>query len=420
MTNKKSHSISSASRRSVLGGLAATAGVLAAPQIMAPAVMAQARGLKVGVLLPRSGLFAQAGQSCQRGVTIAPAVLAQMGVNAEIVSVDTESSVDIARTQAEKLANEGVNLFVGAFESQQTLAIAQVAEQRGIPLMINIAAAPPITEQGFKFTFRNFPKSGTLVANGLSLMKDLFAATGKTPKNAVFLHANDTFGQANRGAMDALFPRADMPFQLLESIAYDPKAQDLSVEVAKVRGSRAELVIVTTRAGDAIKLIREMVKQRYEPMAIVSPGSPGMYDDEFYQALGKFADFSISNVPWVNPNSDLTKQMAQEFAKQLPGVKFENNAFNAGFTLEALVIGADAFKRAGSGDPKALADAIRQTKLEQHVMVGPAITFDEKGQNNNISSACVQNFDNTPTVTLPAAAATRAPVFPAPGWQQRG
>jgi branched-chain amino acid transport system substrate-binding protein len=53
-------------------------------------------------------------------------------------------------------------------------------------------------------------------------------------------------------------------------------------------------------------------------------------------------------------------------------------------------------------------------------MVGPAVTFYEKGQNNNISSACVQNFNNTPTVTLPAAAATRAPVFPAPGWQQRG
>lgn len=403
------------SRRIVLAGLAATTGIIAAPQIMA-----QARGLKIGVLLPRSGLFAQAGQSCQRGVTIAPAVLNSMGVAAEIISVDTESSVDIARTQAEKLANEGVNLFVGAFESQQTLAIAQVAEQRGIPLMINIAAAPPITEQGFKFTFRNFPKSGTLVANGLNLMKDLFTATGKTPKNAVFLHANDTFGQANRGAMDNLFPKADMPFQLLDSIAYDPKAQDLSVEVAKVRGSRAELVIVTTRAGDAIKLIREMVKQRYEPMAIISPGSPGMYDDEFYQALGKFADFAISNLPWVNPKSTLTQQMEQEFAKQLPGVAFANNAFNAGFTLEAMVIGADAFKRAGSGDPKALAEAIRQTKLEQHIMIGPAVTFDEKGQNNSISSAAVQNFGGTPTVTLPAASAARAPVFPAPGWQARG
>ena len=130
------------SRRIVLAGLAATTGIVAAPQIMA-----QARGLKIGVLLPRSGLFAQAGQSCQRGVTIAPAVLNSMGVTAEIISVDTESSVDIARTQAEKLANEGVNLFVGAFESQQTLAIAQVAEQRGIPLMINIAAAPPITDR---------------------------------------------------------------------------------------------------------------------------------------------------------------------------------------------------------------------------------------------------------------------------------
>jgi len=44
-----------------------------------------------------------------------------------------------------------------------------------------------------------------------------------------------TFGTAQRQAMDRLLPTAGLPFRVLESIAYDPRAQDLSVEVTKIR-----------------------------------------------------------------------------------------------------------------------------------------------------------------------------------------
>ncbi|MBI1775557.1 MAG: ABC transporter substrate-binding protein [Proteobacteria bacterium] len=381
---------------------------------------AQAPVLKVGVLLPRSGFLAQAGQSCQRGAEIAPGVLADMGYRVEVASVDFESNVDIARTQAEKLVNDGAKVLVGAFDSGASGAIAQAAEQHGVPFVINVAADPKITDQGYKFTFRNFPTSPTLIRNGLNLMKDLFQATGKTPKSAVYIHANDTFGQANRAAIDRLFPTLSMPFPIVETIAYDPKAQDLSVEIAKAKASGAELVMVTTRAGDAIRLIREMVKQRYEPMGIVSPGSPGMYDDEFYQALGGYANFCVSNVPWPSATAAMTKAVEAAFKKAFPKNRFETDAFNVGFTFEAILIAAEAQKRAGSTDPKAIAEALRQTNIADHMLVGGPIRFDEKGQNNAIGSAAVQNHALTPTVVLPKEAAVRAPVFPMPGWRERG
>jgi branched-chain amino acid transport system substrate-binding protein len=52
-------------------------------------------------------------------------------------------------------------------------------------------------------------------------------------------------------------------------------------------------------------------------------------------------------------------------------------------------------------------------------MIGGPIRFDEKGQNPAIPSACLQNRDRTPTVTLPAEVATMAPVLPMPPWQGR-
>jgi branched-chain amino acid transport system substrate-binding protein len=63
--------------------------------------------------------------------------------------------------------------------------------------------------------------------------------------------------------------------------------------------------------------------------------------------------------------------------------------------------------------------AVRATNLAEHVMTGGPITFDAKGQNPNIVSACVQNRNRTPTVVLPVAAATEKPVLPMPGWQGR-
>ena len=419
--NNKNGSMGGLTRRqfgTAAASIALSAGALTAFG-RAPA-FAQGTALKVGVLLPRSGLLAQAGQACQRGAEIAPAILADLGYKVEILSADTESNVDVARSRTEKLINDGANVIIGAFDSGQTAAAAQVCEQRGIPLVMNIAAADRLTEQGYKTVFRNFPTSTMLVTNGLALMKDLFAASGVTPKTAVFLHANDTFGMANKQALDTLFPKLDMPFSIVDSIAYDQKAQDLAVEVAKAKATGAELAIVTTRANDAIMMVREMVKQRWEPKGIVSPGSPGLYDEQFYKVLGKYSDYAITNLPWYDPKAELTKRVEIAFKKQYPNDRFEGYAFNVAFTLEAILVAADAFKRAGTAEPATLLQALRQTNLKDKMMVGPAITFDEKGQNTQLSSACVQNRNQRPTVVLPKGSAEMEPVFPAPGWGKRG
>jgi branched-chain amino acid transport system substrate-binding protein len=402
-------------RRRLLSGAASAATLLAAPAV----VRAQAATVKIAVLLPRSGIYAQAGQSCHRGALVAPQVLADYGYKVELVHVDFESNVDLARTQAERVINDGVHCIVGAFDSGATTAIAQVCEPRQVPLVINIGAAPQLTELGYKFLVRNFPTGPMLVGNGLRLIKELLAATNAAPKTAVFLHANDTFGTAQRQGMDRAFPNAGMPFQLVESIPYDLKAQDLSVEVTKIRAINPDLLLVVTRAADAIKLVRDMVRQRFQPMGMISPGSPGLYDEEFFQALGPLADFAVYNVPWANPKTQMTQALEAAFKPAQPNYRFAVECFNVGFTFEALLIAADAHKRAGTTSGAELMKAMRETNIAEHVMIGGPIKFDEKGQNVGIPSAGVQNRNRTPTVVLPAAVAATAPVFPMPPWQGR-
>ena len=404
-------------RRQFNKGLAATAAATLAPFGI---VRAQATKLKVGVLLPRSGVQGFIGQSCQLGADLAPEVLKEMlGVDVELMNADTESNVDTARTRAERLIQEGAHILVGPFDSGAATAIAQVAEQRGVPFVINIAAAPPITKQGYKFVFRNFQTAGDIVTNGLDLIGDLFQATSTVPRTAVFMHVNDTFGQAMAKGIGAILPRrTQLPFKLVDTISYDPAAKDLTVEISKAKASNPDFLLLVCRLNDAILLRREMVKQRWNPMGIVSPGSPGMYEEQYFKTLGKLAEYSVSNVPWYNPNAPLTKVVEKAFVKRNPKDKLVFHALNVGFTFEAMLIAADAFKRARSTDSKTLADAIRQTNIESKMMLGAPIKFSAEGQVEGIGSACVQNLNGIPTVVLPKSAATAAPVFPVPGYKK--
>jgi branched-chain amino acid transport system substrate-binding protein len=306
---------------------------------------------------------------------------------------------------------------VGAFDSGASAAIAQVAEQRKVPFVVNIAAAPQITKQGYKYVFRNFPTAPQLVTNGLALFRDLFQATGTAPRKAVFMHVNDTFGTAMTGGIKAMLPKLDyLPFKIVEEIGYDPAARDLSVEVAKAKASGADFVMLVCRLNDAILLVREMIKQRFNPMGVVSPGSPGMYEQAFYESLGKYSEYCISNVPWYDPKAKMTQMVEQAMNKQFPKEKLLFHALNVGFTVEAMMVIGDAVKRAGSTDAAALANAIRSTNIADRMMLGGPIKFSAEGQNDDIGSACIQNLNQRPTVVLPARSAEHKPVFPMPGW----
>jgi branched-chain amino acid transport system substrate-binding protein len=399
-------------RRGLLAGAAAVTTAMAAPAI----VRAQGGMLKVGVLLPRSGAQAGIGQDCYLGVELANPIFKSIGLpELEIMSADTETNVEVARSRAEKLIADGAQLLVGAFDSGQSSAIAQVAEQKGIPFVINIAAAPPITEQGYKFVFRNFPTGPMIVGDALANQKEVFAESGSAPKTVVFMHVNDTFGTSMAQSLPNLLPKSNMPYTIKETISYDPTARDLSVEISKAKATGADALLVVSRLNDAILLTRELVKQRWSPMGILSMG-PGWYEGQYLKTLGKLSDGPLSFVPWYDPNKKLSKQLEGALAKKYPGINMNTNHI---YTFEALLIAADAHKRAKTTDPKALAEAVRMTNITDNVSPGPGISFDAKGQNVNLKNAAIQNRGGKLVAVAPKAAANAKVEFPMRPYDKR-
>jgi branched-chain amino acid transport system substrate-binding protein len=230
------------------------------------------------------------------------------------------------------------------------------------------------------------------------------------------MHVNDTFGTAMSKGIGAIMPKFNMPYKIVDEIAYDPAARDLSVEVTKAKAANADALLVVSRLNDAMLLTRELVKQRWTPQAILSMG-PGWYEDQYLKTLGKLADGPISFDPFQDPNKKLTKVLAAELAKAYPDLNLSTNHV---YTFEALLIAADAYKRAGSTDPQALAEAIRATAITDNVSIGPGIQFNAKGQNDKLKAGTIQNRGGKLVTLGPKEAANATPQWPLQPYQSRG
>jgi branched-chain amino acid transport system substrate-binding protein len=243
----------------------------------------------------------------------------------------------------------------------------------------------------------------------------VFKIAGTAPKSVVFMHVNDTFGQAMQKGFTGVMSKFEMPYKVAETIAYDPTARDLSVEVAKAKATGADALVMVSRLNDAILITRELVKQRWNPTAVLSMG-PGWYEDQYLKALAKLSDGPMSFVPWYDPNKKLSKQLEAAHTKAFPDINLNTNHI---YTFEALLIAADAYKRAGSADPKALADAIRTTNIKDNVSTGPGIAFDAKGQNDKLKNSAIQNRGGKLVAVAPASASNAKPELPMKPYDKR-
>jgi branched-chain amino acid transport system substrate-binding protein len=400
-------------RRMLAAGTASAAlSTLGFPAI----VRAQSAPLKVGVILPLSGVLSFPGQQTRRGAELAVKMIAEDGVRMDVTYIDTESKPENGRVAAERLIRDGASILVGAWDSGATISAAQAAEAAKVPLVVNIASAPQITEQGFTQVFRNFTDARQLVTNAVQRVKELPRSAAFSPKTTVVMHTNDTFGQAMFGGVKALWEKLGVDIKIIDVISYDVRARDLSVEIAKAKAANPDVLTPITRVNDAILIVREMVKQDFNPMAIIGPGSPGPYEKAFTDALGRYANDYIVCVPWYDPNQAITKRVLARFAKEHANERLE---LNSGFGWEGMLVVADAFRRARSAKPADLHAALRTTSIKEHLMFGGPIEFNAKGQNPNIGGAMLQIQKGEPVVVGPNEIAQAKVHLPMTPWSKR-
>ena len=137
----------------ILIGSAALFLYLFSPVFFAAPSLAEGRSvaLKIGVLAPLSGPFASGGTSFVQAATLAvEQANAEGGVFGQRVAIvvgDTQGRVDVAKSEALRLVSrEKVSALVGAYLSEETVGVMEVAAAERMVLIVPVAATAEITD----------------------------------------------------------------------------------------------------------------------------------------------------------------------------------------------------------------------------------------------------------------------------------
>ncbi|HYB44793.1 MAG TPA: ABC transporter substrate-binding protein [Candidatus Methylomirabilis sp.] len=412
-------------RRQFLRGALISSAVAAA----AGRLGAQPRAVKVGMVSPVSGPMADVGQDERLGAQMAvEAINASGGIKSlggariELLPADSETKVEVARSEAERLVNQGAQILTGGYHSAHVATIALLAQQRRIPYVIDISAADAPTanvarsvregQQKVQYVYRIFPGSATFGRNAVRYMSEIFREAGPSPKRIVVMYSNDLFGKTQTESFQAAIKAASPGFDVVEVIPYPENAADLSTEVGRAKAARPDILSPITRPATAILLLEELAKQRVEVMGVVSPGAPGLYETRQIQQLRERIEYVMDSTVYANYRKPETQRIAPEYAKRSGGRNFDASG---AYSYEAMLVIADALERAASTDPDAVVAAVKKTNFAGGVTVssGPVV-FNEVGDNPNASTAMLQILGQKPRVVWPRDAAEQHFVFPRP------
>jgi len=170
------------SRRGLLRGTALmAAGAALAPWLPSAPALAQKAKLKIGLMLPYSGTFAQLGENITHGVEMALAEAAAAGKlggrSYDIVKLDDESNPAKAPENANRLINrDEVDVVIGTVHSGVQISILKAVSENNTLLIIpnagNVAATGELCAANiFRTSFSNWqPAYGmgrALIAQGV-------------------------------------------------------------------------------------------------------------------------------------------------------------------------------------------------------------------------------------------------------------
>jgi branched-chain amino acid transport system substrate-binding protein len=395
-------------RRQVLG---LTAGALAMPFVSRLA-RAQGETVNVGVVLPLSGANAQFGINSRNGIELvadqineAGGIQSLGGAKINLIVADATSTPTTAATVAQRLITQNdVVAILGAFASSLTIAISEVTERRGIPLL-TMSFSDQITERGFENVFQVVAKASVIGRGQFDYTRQIAEAAGDTLERAAIMYEDTAYGTSQATGLRTA--AQDAGVELVMDDAYPLGITDVTPLINKLRASGAQAVFPVSYLNDSLQIVRSMRQQQITIPAI--GGAAGYVIPDFRQGLGEFAEGIMSISP---TNYDQAPELTETFRERY-GYFMVHEALEHAVALDVL---AKALESTGSRDPEALRTALRDTVFTDgwaRAMAGGGVDFDENGLNRLSVPVMVQWRGEELVTVWPKEFAKAEPVWTA-------
>src|SRR5689334_23298399 len=155
--------------------------------------------VKVGLLVPISGLYARPGTVMREGAEMAvDHINAQGGIKSlggaklKLVVLDCGDTTEKAKNAAQRMVAQETDLVAAsaAYLSSFTLAVTEVTERANLPVL-TLSYSDLITDRGFKYVFQTSATAGSQAKQALpQIVKLAETASGKKPKTVAIVTDN--------------------------------------------------------------------------------------------------------------------------------------------------------------------------------------------------------------------------------------
>lgn len=327
----------------------------AAPLLTALAGAAFADTIKIGVDQPLTGAFAASGNYIVEGAQIAAEEInakgGVLGSKIELVVEDNKSNPTEAASVAEKLIDrDHVPVILGAWGSSLTLAVMPKLMQYQVPMLVETSSASKITTQGNPYIFRISPPSWVEAAMFEKLVPKLGI------KKVDFLAINNDWGLGTIDDFSKMFAKNGVAVGLKEMMGGDD--QDMSAQLAKIKASDADALIVTTFVDQLTLLLKQAAALGLDKKIITTGGSQA--PDQLIEQAGAAANNTMHLVffaPWM-PETSPHPDLAAHFIKAWGDKGYDKAGLTESYRgYDGIHVIAEALEKAGKADPAAIKDA---------------------------------------------------------------
>ncbi|MEB0059838.1 MULTISPECIES: ABC transporter substrate-binding protein [unclassified Variovorax] len=355
-------------RRDLLKGAAGSAALgLGATHI----VRAQPAPIKVGVMLPMSGIGAEVGTAWLSGIKAAQLQWNEsggvLGRQIELVVRDDKFTSAGAVAAARELAGEGVTVSIGAGQSPMGLAIAPILAELKTVVVAPAPTAMSLTHENFsKYFFRASSNAlilyggiGNILATRFSDVKS-WAVIAPDSENGRDVVRYFKFGVERAAA------KTGKPTKVIEPIYASLNKPDYKVEINNLMNSGAEGLFIGLTAAPCVSLLQQgrAVGLDKKFQVIGEAGTELL----IAKAMQKSTPSNLWGTTFWAPELEPFKSKYPESAKLMENiVKVTGDRHPAGIVQathrSALAI-FNALKKAGSPDPEALIAALEGLQFD--------------------------------------------------------
>ncbi|RLA08508.1 MAG: hypothetical protein DRQ54_04290 [Gammaproteobacteria bacterium] len=395
-------SLSMMARRSFFLALA-----IASAQLVTQGAFA-AEPIRVGVTASLTGAYAAPGSNLLAGLKMwahdVNARGALLGREVEIVSYDDKSDPATSAQLYERLiSDDEVDLLIGPYASDVTLAASDVAERYNFPMVSGSAAATDIWSRGY----RNIFQVDTPADRYMDLLIESAGNAGLTTI-ALAYAGSDFPREVARGVRTQA---AAVGMKIVFDEEYPEDNTDFTELVTRIKATRPDLVIGGTYLQDSIAFVREARRQNFSPNALAFTVGPALV--EFGEALGADADGILGVVSWMRSGH---VPMSYDFSFRYKEMTGRNAGAHAAYGYAAGQVLEAAVRLADSLDHNLVRDQLREMKFSS---VLGRYRVDDSGKQLAKKTFVMQRQNGYRLLVLPIERRESPIIYPLKPWLER-